>query len=356
MRFTIPKTSPMLMSFVYRKIFPRVDRELNYWKSRAEVIPDLELRTQAVASIESKQFHCQGGAVYSVLAGSRWEEAIKFIVAYQTISDYLDNLCDRSTSLDPNDFRMLHQSMEDALTPGNSMKEYYRFRNEKNDGEYLSDLVRTCQNSLRNIKDYQQIGDYLLQLEKLYSDLQVHKHVKEEERVSRLENWYYSYEENWPALSWYEFSASSGSTLGIFCLVSYAMGQRITEQLAKDIFRSYFPFMQGLHILLDYYIDQQEDLMEGDLNFCNYYESSEHLKRRLMFFIEQSNKNVQHLPNKQFHEMIYNGLVGLYLADPKVKELESGKEITKTLLRVSGFRSTFFHVNIKVYNKIKGRS
>ena len=30
--------------------------------------------------------------------------AIKFIVAYQTISDYLDNLCDRSTSLDPDDF------------------------------------------------------------------------------------------------------------------------------------------------------------------------------------------------------------------------------------------------------------
>ena len=42
--------------------------------------------------------------------------SIKFIVAYQTISDYLDNLCDRSSSLDPQDFAALHESMGDALS------------------------------------------------------------------------------------------------------------------------------------------------------------------------------------------------------------------------------------------------
>ncbi|MRH44796.1 DUF2600 family protein [Aquibacillus halophilus] len=354
--YSIPKTSPMLMGFVYRKIFPQVNVELNYWKDRAEKIPNRELRAQALASLESKRFHCQGGAVYSILAGHRWKEAIRFIIAYQTISDYLDNLCDRSTSLDPNDFSMLHRSMEDALTIGNPTNDYYQYRCEKDDGEYLSDLVKTCQHSLWQITDYQHIEGYLLQLERLYGDLQVHKHVKEDERIPRLEKWYCSYKESWPSLSWYEFSASSGSTLGIFCLVSYGMGQEMTKQLAKRIYESYFPFMQGLHILLDYYIDQQEDRIEGDLNFCNYYNSNDHMKERLLFFIEQANKNVQQLPNKQFHEMVHNGLVGLYLADPKVKGLKSGKEITKTLLQASGFQSSFFHLNIKLYNKLKGRS
>lgn len=341
------------MKFVYQKVFPQVNKELNYWKDKAKAIPNPELKTQALASIRTKKFHCQGGGVYSVLAGKEWREAIRFIVAYQTISDYLDNLCDRSTSLDPNDFRLLHQSMEDALSPNNQVKNYYMLRQEQDDGHYLIDLVKTCQSSLRKISNYYLIKDYIIQLEQLYSDLQVHKHVKMEERVTRLESWFTTFKERWPTLSWYEFSASSGSTLGIFCLVSYAMGKNMTATLAENIFNSYFPYMQGLHILLDYYIDQEEDLTEGDLNFCSYYENTEHMKERLLFFIEETNKSVQSLPHKHFHEMVHNGLVGLYLADPKVKFLQNGKEVTKRLLQASGRRSLFFHLNVKLYNKWK---
>ncbi|WP_407271941.1 tetraprenyl-beta-curcumene synthase family protein [Radiobacillus sp. PE A8.2] len=348
-----PKTSPVLLQFVYRKVFPEVNKVLDYWKKRAQEIPNQELREQALASISDKKFHCQGGAVYSVLAKHKWQDAIQFIIAYQTISDYLDNLCDRSTSLDPTDFRQLHQAMEDALMPNNEIKNYYMYREDQNDGEYLADLVRTCQNYLRAIPNYEEIKPHLLKLEQLYSDLQVHKHVKEEERIPRLENWYNTHKSNWPSLSWYEFSACSGSTLGIFCLVSYAMGQALSERMATEIFNSYFPYMQGLHILLDYYIDQQEDKVEGDLNFCNYYETQEHMKVRLLHFIKQTNSNVQQLPDRHFHEMVHNGLVGLYLADPKVKQLDNGKDVTKTLLQAGGFRSTFFHWNVRMYNKLR---
>src|SRR5699024_12521302 len=98
-----------------------VDRELYFWKKRAEAIPNDELRRQALSSIKSKRFHCQGGAVYALLAGYRWREAIRFMVAYQTISDYLDNLCDRGTSLKHADFLLLHQSMLYAVTPSNPL-------------------------------------------------------------------------------------------------------------------------------------------------------------------------------------------------------------------------------------------
>lgn len=355
MGYHIPRSAPLLMRSVFRKIFPKVAQELIYWKNRAQDIPNEELREQALASIRSKKFHCQGGSVYSVLAGENWSEAVRFIVAYQTISDYLDNLCDRSTSLDPIDFRMLHQAMEDALTPDNQVKNYYCHREDQNDGDYLIDLVKTCQDSLRQLPQYLIMKDYLLQLEQLYSDLQVHKHVKKEERIPRLESWFQTFKGSWPSLSWYEFSASSGSTLGIFCMISYAMNNEMNEALAKKIFESYFPYMQGLHILLDYYIDQQEDLLEGDLNFCNYYQDEAHLKERFLFFIRQTNKSVQLLPHRHFHEMVHNGLVGLYLADPKVKQLKNGKEITKLLLHESGLRSAFFHLNIKVYNRLKNK-
>ena len=128
----IPNHPWMLMLKVYQNVIPTVHQYLNRWNKLAEEIPDLELRKQALMSIRSKMFHCEGGGIYGLLAGDYWEEAIKFIVAYQTISDYLDNLCDRSTSLNPDDFRALHESIYHALTPDAECTNYYRFREEQN--------------------------------------------------------------------------------------------------------------------------------------------------------------------------------------------------------------------------------
>lgn len=350
--YNIPKTSVTLMTAVYRKVFPAVNQELTFWEKRARQIPDEELRTQALASIESKRFHCLGGAVFALLAGFRWRNAVRFIVAYQTISDYLDNLCDRSTSMDPDDFSLLHGAMVDALSPGNSMKNYYALREETSDGEYLSDLVRTCQNTVRKLDSYGFIQDYLLKLENLYGDLQVHKHVRLDKRIPRLTGWFEVNKEDSSQLAWYEFSAAAGSTLGIFCLVSYALGENMSRGLAENIYQSYFPFMQGLHILLDYYIDQEEDREEKDLNFCSYYENQEIMTERFSYFIEQADHAIQALPDSNFHKMICQGLIGLYLGDPKVKKITNGMEMKDELLRVSGSNARFFHWNTQLYHKV----
>ncbi|MBH0231087.1 tetraprenyl-beta-curcumene synthase family protein [Halobacillus sp. KCTC 3957] len=338
---------------VYKEVFPSVHRELKYWVDRAEAIPNEELRTQALASIEAKTFHCEGGAIYSVLAGHHAPDVVRFIVAYQTISDYLDNLCDRSTSMDPDDFRMLHESMLDALNPENELKDYYQFREDQEDGGYLGDLVKTCQNVLGKYPQYENVRHHTGKLCALYVDLQVHKHVMEEERIPRLMNWFENHQEEWPDLEWYEFSACTGSTLGIFCLVSYTLGDRIDGRLALQIEKSYFPFMQGLHILLDYYIDQEEDEVEGDLNFCSYYNHDGQMKERFKYFVTQTNEEVSKLPDSNFHQMIHKGLVGMYLADRKVDRLKGAETFVKDLLRVSGRKATFFYYNTKMYHKIK---
>ncbi|MFD2043217.1 tetraprenyl-beta-curcumene synthase family protein [Ornithinibacillus salinisoli] len=349
----VPKTSFSLMVQVYRNIFPVVDRELDYWTKRAENIPNEELRNQALSSIASKRFHCQGGAVFSLLAGSKQKEAVTFIVAYQTISDYLDNLCDRSTSLDPADFRLLHRSMIDALSPTNITTNYYAYREEQDDGGYLVDLVKTCQTILQQTKCYPIISEYLLKLEGMYGDLQVHKHVQVEERIPRLTKWFEENKYQTPTLNWYEFSAAAGSTLGIYCITSYALGEKITLEIVERVFRGYFPYMHGLHILLDYYIDQKEDREEGDLNFCFYYPSKEKMKERFHFFIKQTEKHIRDLPHHDFHSMIHHGLVGLYLGDPKVSQLESGLDVSKELLKDSGMKAKFFYWNTKIYYRLK---
>jgi len=350
---SVPKKALPLMIRIYRAIFPQVHKELGQWRDQAEKIPNEELRKQALDSIEDKTFHCEGGSVYAILANENWREAIRFIVAYQTISDYLDNLCDRSTSLDPEDFRQLHESMLDALTPGNDLKDYYAYREEKDDGGYLSSLVQTCQDSLKKMPHYDMIAPFTLELSSIYGDLQVHKHVTFDERIPRLQTWFGDHKERWGDLSWYEFSACSGSTLGIFCLVSYGFGGELNKELARQVYNSYFPYMQGLHILLDYYIDQEEDKEEGDLNFCTYYDHEDHMKERFVYFIDQTTKHVDQLPHSSFHQMIRKGLVGMYLADQKVETIKGARMMVRDLLKVSGKKATFFYVNTKLYHKIK---
>ncbi|WP_279401990.1 tetraprenyl-beta-curcumene synthase family protein [Piscibacillus salipiscarius] len=294
MSVNVPKTLPKLLFTCYRHIFPEVRTNLNRWENFAERVPNDELNKQAKASIDTKTFHCEGGAIYATLAKSRWKEAVKFIVAYQTISDYLDNLCDRSTSMDPDDFRRLHDSMLNAILnePVNEHPNYYELREDQDDGGYLASLVDTCQEVVQKIPNYERVYPAVRRLAQLYIDLQVHKHVKLDERVPRLTGWYDEENEHEFVL-WNEFSAVTGSTIGIFSIISYALdGYDYSGQVMK----AYFPYMQGLHILLDYYIDQNEDEQEGDLNFCHYYEDEHKTIERLKFFIDGSRMSTKKTP------------------------------------------------------------
>jgi tetraprenyl-beta-curcumene synthase len=342
-----------LMYSVYTKVFPAVSQLLQNWRDKAEKIPDPELRQQALSSISNKMFHCEGGAILTLLAGQHRKKAIEFVVAYQTISDYLDNLCDRSTSLSEKDFRALHESMFHALSPGVKPVNYYRYRDEQDDGGYLADLVLTCQKVLSEMQAYPNIASELIGLAQIYCDLQVHKHVVVQEREPRLISWFGEYQSVLPDITWYEFSACAGSTLGIFCLVSYAFQGDFTKESAETITKGYFPWLQGLHILLDYFIDQNEDKLEGDLNFCTYYKNEQHMLERMVYFAREAESSCSKLPNSKFHRLIQRGLLGIYLADRKVSECPVIKKMASQLVKVGGATSYFFYVNRKVYQKLK---
>lgn len=342
-----------LMSKVYHKIFPAVHHELAYWKRRASQIPNPELRKQALASIETKTFHCEGGAILALMAKKDYKKAVKFIVAYQTISDYLDNLCDRSTSLDPEDFSVLHEAMPDALKLDASAKNYYRLREDQDDDHYLNDLAETCRSVIRELEHYELIKDYLFELCRYYCDLQVHKHVVPEERVPRLKEWFRIFQDQLPEMEWYEFSACSGSTLGIFCLISYAMRQDFKAKDAIHIRNGYFPYIQGLHILLDYLIDQEEDATCGDLNFCFYYENQEKLFKRLKHFVREADRQTERLPHKNFHHLINRGLLGVYLSDEKVRRQKSVQNLAKEIIKTGGMISYFFYFNGRAYRSFQ---
>lgn len=337
---------------MFLTVRPAAHACLRRWKERARAIPDPELKRQAEASIAAKTFHCEGGALLGLLAGEHYRDAIEFIVAYQTISDYLDNLCDRSTSQDPEDFRALHESMLHALTPAAPLADYYRHRFQRNDGGYLAALVQTCRNVLTRLPGYALGASAVRELAGLYIDLQVHKHVRPDERLPRLQAWFDEHRQNLPPMAWYEFAAACGSTLGVFGIMSQLFHPSATKERIAALQRAYFPWVQGLHILLDYLIDQEEDRAGADLNFCACYPRHEDTILRLGHFYRQAQVSVAHLPDAKFHLLLNRGLLGIYLADPKASRQKDVACAAKQLLRLGGASARFFYWHCWIYRRL----
>lgn len=340
-----PRGAFGLMYRVYKYILPEVRRTLMHWQMRAKQIPNRGLRMQALASITNKQFHCEGGAVYAAAKLNMRHILIPLTVAFQTISDYLDNLCDRSTSLAADDFRLLHQAMLDAVQPEEPLKDYYAFRAQRGDGNYLRDLVLTCRDSIFSLPAYHITQPNIVRLVKLYTDLQVYKHIHPASREQALLDWWRLHELEYPELRWNEFAAAAGSTLGVFQLFLAATDATLTQTEADYILEAYFPYVCGLHILLDYLIDQEEDRVNGDLNFCNYYDNYSLVVKRIGHFVDLAAKRVSSLPDGRFHHMIIEGLLALYLSDPKVRKQDAVQQVSKRLMKNSPLVRVFFWMN-----------
>jgi tetraprenyl-beta-curcumene synthase len=340
-----PRGPVTLMARVYKYILPEVRAELGNWRRMAETIPDPELRKQAIDSMTAKEFHCQGGAVYAAANLASRDVLIPLIVALQTISDYLDNLCDRSTSLDAEDFRLLHRSMLDAVTPGAATCNYYELRSEQDDGGYLHALVKRCQSCAERLPSYRHVQEEVRDLVSLYGDLQVYKHIDRSLREPRLLEWWDRHSPRYPELKWNEFAAATGSTLGMFMLFLAASDEKLEPSAGRFIREAYFPSINGLHILLDYLIDQQEDELGGDLNFCSYYASQEELDERLQRMVQAARLAADRLPFARFHRMIVEGLVALYLSDPKVRDQRNVRRTARLLMRGSPWTRVFFWLN-----------
>jgi tetraprenyl-beta-curcumene synthase len=317
---TWPSQSRILTRYVWNTL-PRVKKELQRWRQLAAECPDPVLSAQALSSLINKDFHCYGGAVFAVGANDQEENLIELITAYQTICDYLDNLCDRADCLDGQAFRRLHVALLDALQPNREKAEYYEFYQHRDDGGYLAGLVTVCRDCLQKLPGYQHVQADILQLVEYYIDLQVKKHIDWTVREHQLITWAQAQAACYDDLLWQEFAAASGSTLAIFALLALAVCAEVNDDQVQEVKDTYFPWICGLHILLDYFIDREEDWQGGDLNFTFYYADQALMVRRFEDFISQSLARLHHLENPAFTRTVVEGLLAMYLSDQKVKRL-----------------------------------
>ena len=348
-RDAAPPAHALAVAAALPDILREVDALLAGWHARAQGIPDPELRRQALASLTRKRFHCEGGAVYALAAGRGRASALRYIVALQTISDYLDNLCDRSTPGGGRDFARLHAAMLDAAL-GKEVRDpaYYALHAQTDDGGYLAALVATCGHEVAALPPEVReafVGE-ACPLVEWYCTLQVRKHLPEG-REAAVREWAETLRTHAPGLAWWEIAAATGSTLGLFALFAAAAARRLDQRAAGGIRAAYFPAVTGLHILLDYWIDREEDADGGDMNFTFHYRDAAEGARRLRSFGRQAQAAVRGLPDAGFHRAVASGLPALYLADPKVGR-QGLRWLAWDVLRTAGPASWLFHWAVRL--------
>lgn len=326
-----PKTATQFLFRLFRIVMPMARQEIHYWTERAESIPDPILRAQAMSSLRDKRFHADGGSVYAAVDVRYAKRLVRLIVALQTISDYLDNLCDRCDTLDEQDFHQLHHAMRDAVRPTSLPHPYYALRGHLDDGGYLNELVMTCQQELNQLPGYVAAAPHVEWLVERYCELQEVKHIDPSQRSTRLQEWWQTYAAQYPDLAWWEFAAATGSTLGMFALF-VASTEPLTPEIAERMVHGYFPWVCGLHILLDYLIDLEEDKQAGDFNFVRCYPSPLEAQQRIREFAQQSWQRTGKLPSGgRVHRDVVKGLLGMYLSDEKVGVQQQVRPVRRML-------------------------
>jgi len=329
---------PVVAALV-KDVIPAVDVELGNYRELLRSCPDHRLVGLAEASLTHKRFHALGGSVFALNSHPDYRDTVlRLIVAFQTISDYLDNLCDRAGVLDEATFRQLHLSMEDAVCVRGVCHDYYKYYPYSDDGGYLNQLVEVCCHETAHLPGYDRIRQTVLYLTQLYCDLQAHKHKEPSNRESSLIEWTRPHLDKYPELNWWEFAAATGSTLCTFSLFAAASYREVKQKELDAILKAYFPWICSLHILLDYLIDMEEDRREGDLNFVGYYKEPSIQAERLGFILGRSKLLAPGLSNPSFHLAVINGLLGLYLSDPKVEQ-KMVRGTASALIKAGGYKA-----------------
>ena len=319
-----------------RAIIPLADVELRAIRRRAAQIPDGALREQALASIDGKAYHVEGGSILATfMPGERAREYVRIVAALETIYDYLDNLCDRLPGVTQRAYATLHEALADALDDRRTPADYYRDGPAGNDGGYLRSLVDAARAGLSRLPHYEAVRERLVEIASYYAELQVLKHGPPGVRERACDAWYARHRERFPNLTWWEFAAACGSSMPVFALMELAARPALDPREIEKTADAYFPTFSAVHILLDYFIDQAEDAAHGELNFVACYASPGEAVRRLQRLVRATRSRVRTLAGAARHRFVVQAMCVFYLTHPKVFEQRLDAQ-SRALLRALG--------------------
>jgi tetraprenyl-beta-curcumene synthase len=311
-------------------IYPRARLEIRRWAARAGQIPDPTLRAQALFKLRYERLNPEAAAFFAVLAPRRHRATlVRLMVCFQIAYDYLDAINEDPDTAVLRNGLQLHKALIDAVRSRPSGCDYYRYHPQREDGGYLADLVRACQDALRVLPSTAAIESLLIRAAERCGEAQSRNHAMLVEGDGQLIDWASSQCETGEYL-WWELAAAGISCLALHALFAAAACATTLEE-AGHIDMAYFPSVCAISALLDSLVDRSDDSAGTNHSFVAHYESSTVAARRFAAITSEARTLSSMLTDRHRHGVILAGIASFYLSAPGASSELALPVATRTL-------------------------
>jgi tetraprenyl-beta-curcumene synthase len=360
----------LLVTFVHAafsywtSVFPLVCFYIARWRRRARRIPDPVLRQLALDALD-KRGNIEGAAAFAAFAPlARRANVTRATSAFQAAYNLLDMLGEQPSPDPVLDGRRLHEALVYAVTPkgttappgsevesldtdssgtdprrtkGARALDWYEHHPQHHDGGYMDMLIEECRDAfaalpfhLLAVSSAQAAAARIVAFQSLNLSKSQGEHTG-------LERWARAATPPGGDLQWWETAAAAGSSLGVHVLIAAAAGPQLVAGEVSALAHAYFPWIGGLHSLLDNLIDKHEDEAAGHRSLIEYY-GPEQAAQRMRWIAEQALEKASELPHSRRHIVILAAMIGNYLATPEAHSSELKPIGDSVLATVSALR------------------
>jgi tetraprenyl-beta-curcumene synthase len=314
-------------------VFPVVRSEIYRLRQRARDIPDPVLRSLALDAQRHKWACLEGAAAFATFAARKRRGAItRLLVDLQCVFDYADTLMEQPSNVPAANAYQLHQACVAALQPDLPHSDYYQHHAHREDGGYLVQLADACRTSIQELPSYPVVAEVLVRHAMRVVHYQSEINLATAHDHPRLTRWA-SKQVAGAELKWWEVGAACGSSLAIFAHIAAAADPTLTPSEVDAIDALYWPWAEGLHILLDSLIDRAEDRETNQPNLLDHYASQAEMTERLGLLASETAKRARRVA--PHHQLILAGMVALYLSDEQAWT-DSARPASELVLAATG--------------------
>jgi tetraprenyl-beta-curcumene synthase len=320
---------------------PAASAELRKWRGRAVEIPDQAIRGVAVGALDRKRGNTHGAGMFWTLPRVRNPDLLRLLVTYQVMWDYLDSIGERGATVETAGARQMHLALVDALDPGGPTSDYYRHRPGCGDGGYLCALVHACRQYCLRLPSFQRVRP-LLVCEAARVNVQAINHdPNAASRETALREWVArelssdAGRGQFDEVEWFELAAAAGANMAIYALLGIGAEPALSDLHVQRIRDTYFPWVSAVVTMLDSYVDQREDIDNGDQVYIAHYRTPELATRQVCELIRRSFTAASALPNGERHALIVACMIAMYLSKDSARTREM-QGTTRSFLNAGG--------------------
>ena len=309
--------------------------EIGQWRRRAQQIPDEPIRADALDVLDRKRTHLHGAALFWTLPNKRNYELLRLLVAYELVWDFLDNLSERAASRGRIEGYALHRAIADAVDLSSPMADYYSDHPWREDGGYLRALVCACRARCQTLPSYPCISELVSAEAHRAQVLAINHRTDPRDRDTALERWVAEHCSEEPHARWWELSGAASAPLAIHALLALGAEPSTSQSEIRRAHAAYFPWLTATTTMLDSYVDQPEDLRNGDHSYVAHYPHPADAAQSIGTLVTRSLIETRALPNGDRHAVIAAAMIAMYLSKDTARtdQLRHG---TQTFVRAGG--------------------